>query len=97
MGTAQVQFTEEELLADLPVVEPLIAGGVRCHGGFDDDGRYVSPRTRFRLPAISAWGEQNCATLLHRADRRAARVVGALVPERRAGALPHPSRACPSR
>ena len=49
MGTAQVEFTEEELLADLPVVEPLVAGGVRCHGGFDADGRYVSPRTRFRL------------------------------------------------
>ena len=61
MGTVQVEFTEEELLADLTVAEPLIAGGVRCHGGFDDDGRYVSPRTKFRLPAISAWGEQNSA------------------------------------
>ena len=59
MGTAQVTFTEEELLADLAVAEPLIAGGVRCHGGFDEDGGYVSPRTRFRLPAIAAWGEQN--------------------------------------
>ncbi len=59
MGTAQVEFTEEELLADLTVSDPLIAGGVRCHGGFDADGRYVSPRTRFRLPAIAAWGEQN--------------------------------------
>ena len=62
MGTAQVQFTEEELLADLPVAEPLIAGGVLCHGGFDEDGRYVSPRTRFRRPAIEAWAEQNCRT-----------------------------------
>jgi hypothetical protein len=62
MRTAQVQFTAEELLADLPVAEPLIAGGVHCHGGFDDDGLYVSPRTRFRLPAIAAWGEQNCET-----------------------------------
>jgi hypothetical protein len=61
MGTAQVEFTEAELLADLRVAEPLIAGGVRCHGGFDEDGRYVSPRTRFRLPAIAAWGEQNSA------------------------------------
>src|ERR1700729_954557 len=59
MATAQVEFTEEELLADLMVAEPLIAGGVRCHGGFDDDGRYLSPRTKFRLPAIAAWGEQN--------------------------------------
>src|SRR3984885_8008653 len=59
MTTAQVQFTQEELLADLPVAEPLIAGGVRCHGGFDTDGRYVSPRTRFRSPAIAAWGAQH--------------------------------------
>ena len=36
MRAAQVQFTEEELLADLHVAEPLVAGGVRCHGGFDE-------------------------------------------------------------
>jgi hypothetical protein len=62
MSTAQVQFSEEELLADLPVTEPLIARGVRCHGGFDEGGHYVSPRTRFRRPAIEAWSEQNCQT-----------------------------------
>ncbi len=60
MGTAQVRFTEDELLADVGVAEPLVAGGVHCHGGFDDDGSYVSPRTRFRVPAIEAWGAQNC-------------------------------------
>ncbi len=60
MSTAQVQFTEAELLADLPLAEPLVAGGVRCHGGFDGNERYVSPRTRFRVPAIAAWSEQNC-------------------------------------
>ena len=60
MGTAQVEFTEDELLSDLAVSEPLLAGGVRCHGGFDAAGTYVSPRTRFRAPAIAAWGEQNC-------------------------------------
>jgi len=59
MGAAQVQFTEDELLADRRVAAPLIAGGVRCHGGFDEDGAYVSPRTRFRVPAIQAWGAQN--------------------------------------
>jgi len=61
MGTLQVRFTEEELLADAPVTEPLVAGGVRCHGGFDDEGRYVPPRTRFRVPAIEAWGAQHRA------------------------------------
>jgi hypothetical protein len=60
MGTAQVEFTEEELLDDIEITEPLIAGGVRCHGGFDQDGRYVSPRTKFRIPAIDAWGAHNC-------------------------------------
>lgn len=59
MTTDQVTFTEAELLADAPVVEPLVAGGVRCHGGFADDGRYVSPRTRHRVPAIEAWQAQH--------------------------------------
>src|SRR5581483_11267213 len=60
MGTAQVEFTEAELLATPDVAEPLIAGGVRCHGGFDAEGNYVSPRTKGRVPAIAAWGAQNC-------------------------------------
>jgi hypothetical protein len=60
METAQVEYSEEELLADIEITEPLIAGGVRCHGGFDEEGRYVSPRTKFRLPAIDAWGDLNC-------------------------------------
>jgi hypothetical protein len=53
--TVQLEFTEEELLANVEVKEPLIAGGVRCHGGFADDGTYRSPRTKFRVPAIEAW------------------------------------------
>ena len=59
MTTAQVRFTELELLADHPIEEPLIAGGVRCHGGFDEASAYVSPRTRHRAPAIEAWQAQN--------------------------------------
>jgi len=51
---SQLEWTREELLADSPVDEPLIAGGVRCHGGFAG-GRYVSPRTQNRVPAIEAW------------------------------------------
>jgi hypothetical protein len=58
MTTAQVTYTETELLADHDFVEPLIANGVRCHGGFDEDGAYVSPRTLNRWPAIHAWEEQ---------------------------------------
>ena len=59
MTTQQVEFTERELLANHDVVEPLLAGGVRCHGGFDEEGGYVSPRTKFRVPAIQAWQERH--------------------------------------
>ena len=58
--TAQLTFTEAELLADDDFCEPLFAGAVRCHGGFDAEGRYVSPRARFRRPAIEAWGASHC-------------------------------------
>jgi hypothetical protein len=58
MTTAQVEFTEAELLADHAYVEPLVVGGVRCHGGFDATGTYVSPRTANRWPAIHAWETQ---------------------------------------
>lgn len=61
--TAQVEFTAEELLADAPTAEPLIAhhagGSVRCHGGFDEQGRYVSPRTLHRVPAVKAWQQRH--------------------------------------
>jgi hypothetical protein len=59
MTTSQVEFTESELLADAPITEPLIAGGVRCHGGFDEEGQYVSPRTKHRVPGIVAWQEKH--------------------------------------
>ncbi|HTO53027.1 MAG TPA: hypothetical protein VMR50_06525 [Myxococcota bacterium] len=51
---SKLDWTRDELLADLPYDEPLVAGGVRCHGGFRG-GRYVSPRTANRVPAIDAW------------------------------------------
>jgi hypothetical protein len=56
---AQVVWTEEELLASHTYAEPLVAAGVRCHGGFDDQGAYVSPRTLHRAPAIEAWQAQH--------------------------------------
>jgi hypothetical protein len=59
MTTHQVTFTAAELLSTHDVAEPLLAGGVRCHGGFDDEGTYVSPRTLHRVPAIEAWQEQH--------------------------------------
>ncbi|MBV9412939.1 MAG: hypothetical protein JO148_15210 [Acidimicrobiia bacterium] len=54
----QVDWSYDELLESDPVAEPLIAGGVRCHGGFLPDGTYISPRTKNRWPAIRAWQQQ---------------------------------------
>jgi hypothetical protein len=61
MVTMQTEFTESELLADDDLEAPLIADGVRCHGGFDREGRYCSPRTKNRWPAIEAWEAQRVA------------------------------------
>src|SRR6476660_584254 len=58
MAELPLTWTESELLADHEVVEPLVAGGVRCHGGFDADGSYISPRTKNRWPAIRDWQTQ---------------------------------------
>ena len=51
-------YTPEQLLSSEAAAEPLIANGVRCHGGFDVDGQYRSPRTLCRAPAIEAWQAQ---------------------------------------
>lgn len=48
-------YTGTELLSNVAVERPLVANGVRCHGGFDATGRYHSPRTAARTPAIEAW------------------------------------------
>jgi hypothetical protein len=59
---SRLNFTTEEILANVATREPLIVNGVKCHGGFDADGHYRSPRTAFRVPAIKAWQEQHVAT-----------------------------------
>ena len=59
MSNLQTEWSEAELLASAATVTPLVAAGVRCHGGFDAEGRYHSPRTRFRTPAIEAWQLQH--------------------------------------
>jgi hypothetical protein len=50
-------WTREEILADHPYAKPHVEAGYRLHGGFDADGRYVSPRTLNRWPAIRFWEE----------------------------------------
>ena len=62
MHESRLEFKFDELLASPKLDTPLIAGGVRCHGGFDGDGNYVSPRTVWRNPAIRAWQDQHLQT-----------------------------------
>jgi hypothetical protein len=50
-------YTTEEILADHPYALPHEEAGYRLHGGFDGNGRYISPRTLHRWPAIRAWQE----------------------------------------
>jgi len=62
VSNLQLDWTAAEILADPEVTEPLIVRGVTCHGGYDADGGYRSPRTRFRQSAISAWQEHHRET-----------------------------------
>ena len=59
VSNLQLRWSEDELLASDDVAEPLVAGGVRCHGGFAGDGVYVSPRTKHRVPATKAWQQSH--------------------------------------
>jgi hypothetical protein len=54
VANLQLDWTEQELLADDRIDDPLVVRDVVCHGGYAD-GRYVSPRGRFRRAAIEAW------------------------------------------
>ena len=59
---SRLAFKFDELLSSPKFDQPLIAGGMRCHGGFDANGNYISPRTLWRNPAILAWQEQHLAS-----------------------------------
>lgn len=54
----QLVFDRKQILECGSYEAPLVANGVRCHGGFDESGRYRSPRTLHRGPAIRAWQAQ---------------------------------------
>jgi hypothetical protein len=47
-------FSPEELLASGDYQEPLIANGVRCHGGFDREGRSAI-RSCAHSPSSPSW------------------------------------------
>ncbi|TDJ22410.1 MAG: hypothetical protein E2O54_06995 [Gammaproteobacteria bacterium] len=50
----QLVFSFDELMTEDAYEEPLITGGVRCHGGYIG-GKYVSPRGAVRRRAIANW------------------------------------------
>ena len=50
-----LDYTSDEILRSDAGLAPLVANGVRCHGGYDPSGAYRSPRTLHRVPAIRAW------------------------------------------
>ncbi|WCO66273.1 hypothetical protein PO878_17365 [Iamia majanohamensis] len=54
----RLRYTRDELLADPPFVTRIERDGVLLHGGYDAEGRYLPPRSTFRVPAIAAWSEQ---------------------------------------
>jgi hypothetical protein len=74
-GDDRLSFSRDELLASGDYVKPLIANGVRCHGGFDDAGVYFSPRIVHRAPAILNWQRE-----LERAGHDLLEVPPALMP-----------------
>ena len=53
----RLEFQRNELLSEDDYARPQVEAGRRLHGGFDADGRYLSPRMRFRAPAFAAWTE----------------------------------------
>jgi len=60
--SVQLNYSEAELLSSHPFEGALVADGRTCHGGFDADGTYLSPRTWHRSPAITAWQNQHRTT-----------------------------------
>ncbi len=50
-------YSREEILANHAYAKPHVEAEYRLHGGFDEGGAYISPRTLNRWPAIHAWGE----------------------------------------
>jgi hypothetical protein len=54
---SRLNYTREELLADHSYARPHVEAGYALHGGFDETGRYISPRTLHRWPAIRAWSD----------------------------------------
>ncbi len=54
----KLAYSRDEIMADHAYARPQIEAGYRLHGGFDEHGAYVSPRTLNRWPAVKAWQAQ---------------------------------------
>ncbi len=48
-------YTSEEILSEHDYASPHVVGKRRLHGGFDAEGRYLSPRTLIRPEAVESW------------------------------------------
>lgn len=51
----QLEFTREELLSNHEYASPNVTNGRRMHGGFDESGTYIPPRSLGRAVAIANW------------------------------------------
>lgn len=51
-------YTVDELEAEHDYARPHIECGLTLHGGFDESGTYISPRTKFRWDAVNAWHQR---------------------------------------
>jgi hypothetical protein len=53
----KLRYSRDELMASHAYARPHEEAGRKLHGGFDAEGRYISPRTLVRWPAVQAWAE----------------------------------------
>jgi hypothetical protein len=52
-----LKFDLEDLMSNHAYATPYIVDGRKMHGGFDAQGRYVTPRSLVRQPALEAWAQ----------------------------------------
>jgi hypothetical protein len=55
---SQLVYREHEILREHDYAAPHLAAGYRLHGGFDQEGRYLSPRSAIRPDAVRAWQQR---------------------------------------
>lgn len=54
----KMQWTQQEIEADHDYTGPHVEMGIKLHGGFDESGKYISPRTKYRTIAVDGWRKQ---------------------------------------